>query len=100
MSEAVFEVDANVQYEWATFKVYEHPSRPDMYVTKWESGCSCNWFEEPDIIELRASEPVYKTELRNRLKSFLTERPYYFNAGEAIRHIERLQEFLNAEADR
>lgn len=98
MIEPIFEVDANVPYEWASIKFYRHPNEPEKFAASSGSGCSCDGWEDPTLDELRAEYPMSKTQARYRLKAFLESRGSYFRVGEVIRHLERFEVEMNEAA--
>lgn len=86
----VFLASSGGGYEWAEFRVFTHPLRPDMYVTDWESGCSCNYYDYPSIEALGTYPPKTKTEVREELIKFLSANCHYFPAGTALDLVEKL----------
>lgn len=89
--ESVFEIDDAVSYEWTHFAVFRHPTYPGKFTTHWNSGCSCNSWEEPSVDELRADEPIERPEVRRQLISFLDTNKYTFSPGDTVRHLEEFE---------
>lgn len=91
----VFSVDdGRNDYEWSELHVYVHPANGRRFALHEDSGCSCNYYEQPTVAELRALQPVTMTEARKQISAWLDAENY--SPDSKARELERAHLALRA----